>query len=34
MKNLETEQSSINEMLKGLQQVANDNIERTMNIFA
>ena len=34
MKNLETEQASINQMLKGLQQVANDNIERTMNIFA
>ena len=34
MKNLETEQASINQMLKGLQQVANENIERTMNIFA
>lgn len=32
MKNLETEQTSINKMIQGIQQVENDNIERTMNI--
>lgn len=32
MKNLDTELSAINEMLKGIKQVAQDNIERHMNI--
>ena len=34
MKNLETEQSAINTMIKGIETVKNDNTERTMNIFA
>lgn len=34
MKNLETEQSAINQMLQGLEQVKNDNIERTFSIFS
>lgn len=34
MKNLETEQSAINQMLQGLEQVRNDNIERTFSIFS
>lgn len=33
MQNLETEQSAINEMIKGIESVRNDNSERTMNIF-
>lgn len=33
MQNLETEQSSINEMIKGIESVKNDNTERTFNIF-
>ena len=32
MKNLETEQSAINQMLQGLEQVKKNNIERTFNI--
>ena len=32
MSNLDTELSAINEMLKGFKQVANDNVERHMNI--
>lgn len=31
MKNLETEQAAINQMLQGLEQVENDNIDRTMS---
>ena len=31
MKNLETEQAAINQMLQGLEQVKNDNTDRTMN---
>ena len=34
MKNLQTEQAAINQMLQGLEQVRNDNIDRTMNTFA
>ncbi len=34
MQNLETEQSAINEMIKGIESVRNDNSERTMSIFA
>ena len=34
MKNLETEQSSINKMLEGIKTVRNDNIERTFSIEA
>ena len=34
MKNLETEQAAINQMLQGLEQVENDNIERTMSTMA
>lgn len=34
MQDLETEQSAINNMIKGLETVRNDNIERTMGIFA
>ncbi len=34
MTNLETEQSAINQMIKGIETVRNDNSERTMNIFA
>ena len=34
MKNLETEQSAINEMIKGVEKVKSDNSERTMSIFA
>ena len=34
IKNLETEQSAINQMLQGLEQVRNDNIERTFSIFS
>lgn len=34
MKNLETEQSAIQQMLQGLEQVRNDNIERTFSIFS
>mgnify|MGYP000272006863 FL=1 len=34
MQNLETEQSAINEMIKGIETVRNDNTERTFGIFA
>ncbi len=34
MENLQTEQSAINEMIKGIETVRNDNTERTMGIFA
>lgn len=34
MKDLETEQSAINQMLQGLEQVRNDNIERNFSIFS
>ena len=34
MQNLETEQSAINEMIKGIETVKNDNTERTFGIFA
>lgn len=34
MKDLETEQSAINQMLQGLEKVRNENIERTMNTMA
>lgn len=34
MQDLETEQSAINNMIKGIETVRNDNIERTMGIFA
>lgn len=34
MQDLETEQSAINTMIKGIETVRNDNIERTMGIFA
>ena len=34
MKNLESEQSAINQMIQGLEQVRNDNIERTMSTMA
>ncbi len=34
MKNLETELAAINQMLQGIEQVKNDNIDRTMNTFA
>ena len=34
MQNLETEQSAINEMIKGIETVRNDNSERTFGIFA
>ena len=33
MKNLDTELSAINEMIKGIETVRNDNADRTMNIF-
>ena len=34
MENLQTEQSAINEMIKGIETVKNDNTERTFGIFA
>ncbi len=34
MQNLQTEQSAINEMIKGIETVRNDNTERTFGIFA
>ncbi len=34
MQNLETEQSAINEMIKGIETVRNDNTERTFSIFS
>ena len=34
MQNLQTEQSAINEMIKGIETVKNDNTERTFGIFA
>ena len=34
MKNLETEQASIKEMIKGIESVRNDNTERTFSIFS
>ena len=34
MDNLKTEQSAINEMIKGIEKVKSDNSERTMSIFA
>lgn len=34
MKDLETEQSAINQMMQGIEQVRNDNIERTFSIFS
>lgn len=34
MQNLETEQSAINEMIKGIESVRNDNTERTFSIFS
>lgn len=33
MKNLETEQAAINQMIQSIEQVKNDNIDRTMNVF-
>ena len=34
MQDLETEQSAINEMIKGIESVRNDNVERTFSIFS
>lgn len=34
MQDLETEQSAINEMIKGIETVRNDNVERTFSIFS
>lgn len=34
MQNLQTEQAAINQMIQGIEQVKNDNIDRTMNTFA
>ena len=33
MKDLETEQSAINQMIQGIESVRNDNVERTFSIF-